>query len=358
MQLLVRVAPEVYRATYTEFDAAARYLQLSPPDRNIAWRERTADKDWHEWPVPAEAFVTDPFHVGNAVHVRPKILEFIGDFMDPGELYETAIFVAGIGSGKSYAAGLLLLYSLYVLGCMREPHKYLSTFPGVDIASDSEIAVITASAAGARQASKVIYQDVVEKVDNSPWFRRYFDAYPGKGSELDFPRRIRFAPGTSQARSVLGLNVFAFAVDEAAFGVAEGDDYVNTGSVKALFEQLNTRRRSRFSRLGWGGLFSSPQSESTYVEAIAVEGRRAGTQVMVRRLFTWEAKNELRPGVEVFLLDHDPERPRVVRQKLIYLEPGLAQDPATGELVRFGPLAGDAALGNKAARESILRDAA
>lgn len=141
-------------------------------------------------------------------------------------------------------------------------------------------------------------------------------------SELEFPGRVRLAPGTSSMRSALGWNMFAFAVDEAAFGI----ENERTDSIRELFSALNQRRRSRFGRCGWGGLFTSPGSEQGFVEIIAGEGDEWDATILVRRTTTWEAKDELVPGARVFLLDRHADSVRILETDLIYVGP----DPDTG----------------------------
>lgn len=346
------VSPAAYRTRFAAFDEAARYLQLSAPDRNLMWREHTGDEHFFEWPVPIEHFVDDPFYTGTELSVRPKIKEFMADFCDPDNLFELFCFVAGIGSGKSFSASVLIAYTLYQLNCLRKPQRYLSRFPGTDLSGDAEIVVLNASAAGARQSIKVVYGEVFEKVHNSPWFARHAPPYADKRSELEWPNRIRFSPGTGNARSALGFNVFAFVIDEAAFGVE--NVWTDTNQVRDLFDALNQRRRSRFGNLGWGGLFTSPQSEHAYVELLAGEGAFSGSEVMVRRISTWEAKNQLTPGAGVFLLEVDPNSgPRIVEEDLTFIAPGLAQRK-NGDLVRFGPMAPDQRVAEEVARTQII----
>lgn len=335
MILLPRVSPEDFYARFQAFDDAAKYLEMSPADRWLAWCEYTQDANFSEWPVPIEHFVSDPFYIGTEAAVRPKIKEFMQDFCSPHNVFEVFIFVGGLGSGKSYSASILLMYSLYQLSCLRRPLRYLSTFPGVQMDPSSEIACINASGAGARQSAKVVYAEASTKIQASPFFRRPENApYEGKFSELEFPNRVRFSPGSGQARSVLGFNVFAFVVDEAAFGTENME--TDTDSVRDLFLALNQRRRSRFGHMGWGGLFTSPQSEGAFVETLAGDGGVAGSDVLVRRITTWEAKDELQPGTPVFLLDRNPDAVRLVRHDLIYVAPGVAITKEGGDLVRFG----------------------
>lgn len=339
----------MYQARWRAFDEAARYLDLSPPDRNLMWREHTCSEHMYEWPVPIGHWLTDPFYSGGELDVRPKIKEFMTDFCDPEQLHELFVMIAGIGSGKSWSGSVMIAYTLYTLNCLKRPQRYLSRFPGCQLSGDAEIVVLNASAAGAKQSAKVVYAEAFEKVQNSPWFALHAPPYTDKRSELEWPNRIRFSPGTSSARSALGFNTYAFLVDEAAFGVENQSADVN--QVRDLFEALNKRRRSRFGRLGWGGLFTSPKSEHAYIEMIAGEGATSGSEVMVRRISTWEAKDELVNGAQVFLLELDPNTgPKIIDEALTYIAPGLCQR-ADGELIRFGPGIPGQAAAEEAGRE-------
>lgn len=321
----VRCDPAEYWRRYEAFCEAVDFMGLNPADRHMAWAEHTTDKDWKEWPVPFGEFLS-PYYLGTDVVVRPVIRDFLGDFWNPANAYELFIFIAGIGSGKSFSASLSLTYMLYILSCMRNPQRYLSSFPGIQISGDAEIVLMNASAAGADQSRKIVYGETFEKVLNSPYFKVHFEPYGS--SELVFPNRIRLSPGTSQWQSALGWNVIGFIVDEAAFGVeSERADYV-----KELFLALNQRRRSRFNNMGFGGMFTSPGSEHGFVELSAAD--TWDPSVMVRRTTTWDAKDEMQEGAKVFLLDRDPDTVRILETDLHYVAPGVCQR-ADGEIVRY-----------------------
>ncbi len=335
MPFLLNVPPEEYWRKWYAFDEAARFLDLTPADRHLAWVEATADEHWKEWPVPCEHFVHDPYYIGTEVLVRKVIGEFLQDFWSPDHGYELFVFIGGIGAGKSFSAALSLCYMLYQLGCLRRPQRYLNSHRDVSLSGDAEIVLMNASAAGAKQAGKIVYGEVFEKIQSSPFFQLNFEPYNYKGSELEFPNRIRLSPGTSQWQSALGWNLFGFVVDEAAFGIeSERADYV-----KELFLALNQRRRSRFGRLGFGGLFTSPGSEHGYVEIIAGEGESWNqASTLVRRTTTWDAKDEVYQGQHVFLLDRDPDTVRILDSDLVYVAEGVLQREGTGEIVRYSNL--------------------
>lgn len=325
VHLIRSATPEQFRRKWAQFELATSYLSLTPFDRHLAWREATQDEDWHEWPVPITHFCSDPYYIGQDVVLRPMIREFLTDFWEPANGYQVFVFVAGVGAGKSFSASISLVYGIYVLSCLREPSRYLSGFPGVSLSADAPIVFMNASAAGANQAGKIVYGEAFQRIQKSPYFRQHFPPFPNKASELDFPNRIRLSPGSSQARSAIGWNVFGFVVDEAAFGSGSGSpDPERIDSVKALFSELDMRRRSRFGTLGFGGLFTSPGSEYAFVEVMA--GDDGGVHTMVRRTTTWDAQDQVVPGAEVFLFDQHPDELKVLESGLIYVSDGIAQN--------------------------------
>jgi hypothetical protein len=329
--MLVRVPPAEYTEKWQTFLEYAEFLDLSPADRHLAWRDITGDDDWFEWPVPIEYFYTDPFYIGKDVVIRDVIGGFLRDFWDAKSDYQVWVFIGGIGSGKSFSAAISITYALYQLSCMKKPQRYLSGFPGCQISTDAEIVLMNASAAGAEQSKKIVYGEAFEKITRSPYFNTYFEHSPRKTSELEFPNRIRLSPGTSDWRSALGWNLYGFAVDEAAFGrETERADYV-----KELFLALNQRRRSRFGSLGFGGLFTSPGGEAGFVELLATESGTWDTSILLRRIETWTAKGELKPRTtRVFLLDRNPDHIRIVEEDLLYVAPGICQRK-DGSIIRY-----------------------
>jgi hypothetical protein len=329
MYLLRHVPVEDYWSTWQQVDEVARFFSLTPADRHLAWRERTEDDHFHEWPVPMDQFLFDPYYVGPEVSVRPVIGGFLNDFWSPTNAYELFVFIGGLGAGKSFAASLSLMYSLYCLSCMKKPQRWLSQFPGAgSLSGDASIVLMNASAAGRDQASKIVYGAVFDKILASPYFRMHFQPYPDRITELHFPNHIALWPGSSQWQSALGWNLFGFVIDEAAFGVeSDRADYV-----RELFMNLNMRRRSRFGNVGFGGLFTSPGSEYGYVELLAAE--EWDPSIMVRRTTTWDAKDELHEGAKVFLVDRDPDSVRILESDLTYVSPGKCLRD-NGEIVHY-----------------------
>lgn len=325
---ILGIDPQDYRKRWDEAMLAAKAADLGPVERAMLWRETSKGDDWYEMPVPVEYFLSDPYYFGSGLNLRPAIGEVLGKFWTIDARYELWVFIAGIGTGKSFSGALSIAYALYLLSCVKRPARYFSRFPGVSLSEDSEIVVLNASAAGAEQASKVVFGDVVERIINSPYFADHYAPNDRVRSELLFPNRIRFSPGTSRWQSALGWNVFGFIVDEAAFGVeSQRADYVGE-----LFKALNQRRRSRFGSLGFGALLTSPSHDQAFVESLARQGTTWDNTMLVTRMSTWDAKGELQPGEKVFLFDRHPNRMRILKTDLTYKEPGVVVDSEGNEI--------------------------
>ncbi len=325
---ILGVDPHDYANLWEQTMVAAKAADLGPVERAMLWRERSAGDEWYEMPVPISYFLSDPYYFGGGLNLRPAIGDVLAQFWDIKSQYELWVFIAGIGTGKSFSGALSISYALYLLSCVKRPARYFSRFPGVSLSEDSEIVVLNASAAGAEQASKVVFGDVVERILNSPYFADNYSPNDRVRSELLFPNRIRFSPGTSRWQSALGWNVFGFLVDEAAFGVeSQRADYVGE-----LFKALNQRRRSRFGSLGFGALLTSPSHDQAFVESMARQGTTWDTTMLVTRMSTWDSKGELQPGEKVFLFDRHPNRMRIIKTDLIYREPGVVEDTDGNEI--------------------------
>lgn len=330
------VDPQRYQSLWDEVDLVAKAADLGPLERAMLWRERSSGDDWHEMPVPFDHFVTSPYYLGHSLNIRPRISEVLTQFWDLRANWQVWVFIAGIGTGKSFSGALSITYALYLLSCIKKPARFFSRFPGVSLSDDSELVVMNASAAGQEQAAKVIYGDVQERIASSPYFSEHFPPADRVKSELLFSNRIRFSPGTSRWQSALGWNVFGFAVDEAAFGVESNRaDYV-----AELFNALNQRRRSRFGSLGFGLMLTSPSHDQAFVESLARQGTTWDSTMLVTRMSTWDSKNELTKGSKVFLFDRHPNRMRVLETEVFYEEPGVVID-ADGNRIEYRPAVSD-----------------
>lgn len=161
--------------------------------------------EWVRTPVDMKTFCMDPYYLGNTCDTIYNV--WLNDLTELFEgSYREAVFTGAIGTGKTFAASVGICRLLYILSCMRDPHRSFG------IASNSNISVVCLSV-NEILATKVAYENIATKIEASPYFQEHFPFDKTK-KELRFPRKIWVAARASNDGSVLGLNVIAGLLDE------------------------------------------------------------------------------------------------------------------------------------------------
>ncbi len=203
-------------------------------------------REYHTTPVSPTEFITSPKYLGLEEEIYPKVGEEFA-VMNNGK-YVEVVLTGAIGTAKTTLALWTTAYQLYLLACLREPHK---TF---DIDRSSEILFIFQSL-NATLAKQLNYDRFRSLVQNSPFFTQYFTFDPKINTECIFPKRIIVRPVSGQESAAIGQNVFGGMMDEVNFmevveqsqKTADGGEY---NQAVALYNSLARRRKSRFMRKG------------------------------------------------------------------------------------------------------------
>lgn len=256
------------------------------------------DSIWEFDPVGPEMFCKDEEYLGLGDQMYPVVMrDLIDCFPDPKELkptYEEIIFDEAIGSGKSFKLSILALYMAYKLLCLRNPQK---TF---NLAPSSKLAIMNMSVSSG-QAKRVVFGEIKNKVDYSPWFQKHYMPNPRIRSELQFDaspdvvkpgdrriyKNVFIIPGSSSGFAPLGYNLFCGIIDEATlWRDSENKDYV-----KEVYEIIRRRVTSRFMDKGLIVLGGSPMYSTDFLERRIKEVADEGLEnVIVRRRSHWDAK--------------------------------------------------------------------
>ena len=99
---------------------------------------------------------------------------------------------------------------LYELSCMVDPHRSFG------LAKDSNISIVCLSVSE-MLATKVVFENIVTKIDASTYFRENFPFEKTK-KELRFPNSVWVASRATTDTSALGLNTISGLVDECLHG--------------------------------------------------------------------------------------------------------------------------------------------
>ena len=201
-----------------------------PEQRQLLARERYPDV-WWEVPTPINEFITSPDYLNMGDEVWPSIREELDEALaldEQGEfVFSEVVLLKAIGAGKSMTSSIIFAYLVYWLICLKDPQKFFG------LARGSKIAFLN-MAPSASKAKDVVFHEVKTRVENSPWFRRYYPPDPHVKSKLLFDhvrvdeegkelesyrgqKNIAVIPGNSSRNMAIGYNVFGGVIDEAAF---------------------------------------------------------------------------------------------------------------------------------------------
>src|SRR3972149_1495917 len=215
-------------------------------------------------PVTMKEFLEDEDFVPTQDAPRPfnkKLLIDIFDsfktwkeFEDLGR-FEEALYIAGIGSGKSYVSSMAIAYIIYRLLCLRDPQKYFG------FAKGTKIAFINISKSFS-QAKDIVFGELKNRIDNNRWFQKYYPPDSRIKSKLRLPKNLFILPLGSNEEAPLGYNIFGAVIDEASFHtLTKEKDYAEES-----YNQIKKRIRSRFMRRGKLFVITSPRYVYDFAE--------------------------------------------------------------------------------------------
>lgn len=112
--------------------------EIQNPAESAGLLQTLGDLEWVRTPVDMKTFCTDPFYLGNTCDtIYPTWLSDLTEIFS-GD-YREAVFTGAIGTGKTFAASIGICRLLYILSCMRDPHRSFG------IAANSNISIVCLS---------------------------------------------------------------------------------------------------------------------------------------------------------------------------------------------------------------------
>ena len=231
-------------------------------------------------------FLESPNFVTKQDSARPYNKELLIEIFDSGKnleffenlgKYEEVLYIAGIGSGKSYVSSMAITYIIYRLLCLRNPQKYFHFAKGTKIAFVNISKSFT-------QAKDVVFGEIKNRIDNNQWFQNFYPPDPRIKSKIRLPKNIFILPLGSNEESPLGYNIFGAVIDEASFHTSTKDkDYAEES-----YNQIKKRIRSRFFSKGKTFIITSPRYVYDFAEK-KWEEEADNPKVFKRRTPLWEA---------------------------------------------------------------------
>ena len=285
-----------------------RYLQ------DIADGKASDLDKYCRFPVSIEEFITSPDFLNKPDTVYPPVLEELRTINAPSKYYEV-LLTGAIGAAKTFVAVYSTAYQLYLLSCLKDPHKEFGLDPA------SEILFISQNKTE-KLAKQNAYDTLRALIASAPYFQNHFLFDRKIKSKLVFPNRIEVVPLSGEATAALGQNVIGGIIDELNFmdrtqrsrRSLDGNTF---DQAEELYNSISRRRKSRFLNNGQlpGILFllSSRRYPGQFTDRI--EGRAKtdpGVYVYDKRV--WEIKPDTFSGetFSVFIGD-ESRQPRVLQ---------------------------------------------
>jgi hypothetical protein len=241
-----------------------------------------------------EEFLTSDMYFGREAQrmMRPAIKGLLIESFDGDPAHPcTEIILSGsIGWGKSYAAAVALLYVIYRLTCLREPHAFY------DLAGGSRIYIAIYSVSR-EQAEDSAYEKIRTWIDNMPYFREQCPRDRSIKARIEFTRSPVTVVTGSRELHTLGRDVFAFFLDEANFLDVAGQTIDAQQLAYRMYESAKNRLTSRFMRksgeiAGLMLIASSKRARASFVEQHIKKSRARifSGQTRVYQFAQWEVK--------------------------------------------------------------------
>ena len=232
--------------------------------------------------------------------IYPGVVEVGSEIYDGflNNRYEAAFVQAGLGSGKSTMAEILVCAIAHWLLCLPDPHAYFGLLPDKPI-------VIPCMGPTAYQVKDVVFAGVRSFIAGAPFFQKMKPApeiVEGQIESNVLKLSVTFRRGDREILKVLagnsvetypvGMNVFTAVVDELSkFRDSEGKS-----QAKDIFETLDQRRLSRFAETSHKGIvicIGTAGAEGDYVDR-RLKQADADPKAYVHRGVTWEMKGRHR----------------------------------------------------------------
>jgi hypothetical protein len=286
-------------------DARSVFLQQAARHFFAFWRDRDA---YRTLPVDAQTFVESPAFLDCRGTLYPAVMNQLRE-LNSGK-YVEAVLTGAIGTGKSTIALFTTAYQLYVLSCLKNPHKLFGLDPSSEI-------VFAFQSLNKQLAKSIDYERFRAMLTRSPYFNMYFPFNKKITSEMVFPNRIVVRPLSGDVNAAIGSNIFGAIIDEINFmAVVEQSKNAVDGGVfdqaNEMYNSIVRRRKSRFmaagGRLpGMVCLVSSKRYPGEFTDRKQMEARaeieRAGkTEIFVYDRTLWQIKPEGTYGEKRFRL--------------------------------------------------------
>ncbi|AUR95920.1 terminase large subunit [Vibrio phage 1.215.B._10N.222.54.F7] len=269
--------------------------------------------EYHTIPVDPKTFLIDDFYLGLKDDVYPALIDEFCE-MNSGKYIEI-VLTGGIGTGKTTLAVWNTAYQLYLLSCLKDPHKLFR------LDKSSEILIVFQSIT-ADLARKLNYNRFKALIDQSPYFQTRFPYDRRIETELKYPNRIYVRPVSGEDTAAIGQNVIGGIIDEINYMAVTNNSKKSEGGgtydqAEKVYNSIARRRKSRFMTKGQVAgllcLVSSRKYPGQFTDRKEEEAKRDKT-IYIYDKTIWQIKPEGTYGKERFkvFIGDATRKPRIL----------------------------------------------
>lgn len=296
-------------------------ISIASREDYLRWAAREGDafsraivENLARFPVSVDRFVTGDAYLG-LKNVYPSVLEALTEIYHPqveglehplpiGTTHREVLLTGSLGCAKTYTSVLGVLYGIYLLSCLRNPHALF----GLD--SSSEIVILIQSIRF--QTGGVAYKLCREMIEGSHFYTEAFPRNHRVKNEILLPNNIVIRPVSGEVTAAIGMNVATVILDEMSYmryhqKSVHAEDGGEFDQARALYSTTRARIDSRFSKLGrylipmW--LAGSARHENDFIQAKIKELHSSATRnddVYVYNKTLWQLKPWDYPSGQTF----------------------------------------------------------
>jgi hypothetical protein len=150
-------------------------------------------------PVDIRTFVESEGFLNRRGVLYPAVIEELRE-LNSGK-YDEAVLTGAIGTGKSTIALFTTAYQLYVLSCLKDPHRLFCLDPASEI-------VFAFQSLNKVLAKSIDYERFRTMIEGSAYFEHHFPFRKSLGSEMVFPKNIVVRPLSGNVNAAIGSNIY------------------------------------------------------------------------------------------------------------------------------------------------------
>lgn len=240
--------------------------------------------DFERRPVGIDEFLTNDYYLGKVgKDLYPVWRKDLRHVLSPYKPTVEWVIKGSIGSGKTFAAVIALIYKIYYLTCLKSPQRFYGL-------ADGSAIVFGLFNIFKYLVQATSYQYLLTFLrDMSPYFRSMRQIDPRNKNKrerdkevLNLPKNISIALGSSTINA-LGQNLIGGLMDETEFGKEKSITSTEKSQIEDLYQGVRTRMDSRFMQKGGmnPGLLCLVSSARDYEQFLAKHSKseRPGTYV-------------------------------------------------------------------------------